>query len=119
MDFNEIVANIVNSAEGSLAAVIMDKDGIPLAEFKKPDTHVDIQTLGIEYTAILGEIRKASEVLETGNLEELTVRSDNLVFVIRLINEDYFIAAAMLPGGNYGKGKYYIRIAAPRIAREL
>ena len=119
MNFDEIVSNIVESVDGSIAAVIMDRDGIPLAEYKKHETAVDILTLGIEYTAVLGEIMKASEVLETGRLEELTVRSDGLVFVVRFINEDFFIAAAMSPGGNYGKGRYLMRIAAPKVAEEL
>ena len=119
MDFDEVVSGIVNSAQGSLAAVIMDRDGIPLAEYKNPQSSVDVITLGIEYTAVLGEIMKASEVLETGKLEELTVRSGGLIFVIRLINDDFFIAAAIAPGGNYGKGRYLMRIAAPKIAEEL
>ncbi len=68
----------------------MAKDGIALAESLSPEDPADIQTLSVEYTAVLNEIKKASEVLEMGELEELTVKSGSLTFLIRLINEEYF-----------------------------
>ena len=119
MDFNETVNNIVNSVSGTRAAVIMANDGIALAESLSSDNPADIQTLSVEYTAVLNEIKKASEVLEMGELEELTVKSGSLTFLIRLINEEYFIALALHPDANLGKGRYLARIAAPRLAEEL
>ena len=119
MDFNETVNNIVESVSGTRAAVIMANDGIALAESLSSDDPADIQTLSVEYTAVLNEIKKASEVLEMGELEELTVKSGSLTFLIRLINDEYFIAIAMQPDANLGKGRYLARIAAPRLAEEL
>ena len=119
MDFNGIVNNIVESVSGTRAAVIMATDGIALAEALSLENPADIQTLSVEYTAVLNEIKKASEVLEMGDLEELTVKSGSLTFLIRLINDEYFIALAMHPDANLGKGRYLVRIAAPRLAEEL
>ncbi len=119
MDFNETVNNIVETVSGTRAAVIMANDGIALAESLSSDDPADIQTLSVEYTAVLKEIKKASEVLEMGELEELTVKSGSLTFLIRLINEEYFIALALHPDANLGKGRYLARIAAPRLAEEL
>ena len=119
MDFDAIVENIVESSSGAFAAVIMANDGVPLAEFRKPDSTMDALTIGIEYTTVISEIKKASEVLEAGRLEEMTIRSDSIVFVVRLINDEYFIALVLSPDGNSGKGRYLARIAAPKLAEEL
>ncbi len=108
MDFDEIVTNIVQSSQGGLAAVIMANDGVPLAEYKTPETTVDISSMCIEYTEVLKEIKKASEVLEAGFMEEITVRSNDLVYIVRLINEEFFLAMLLTPDGNSGKGRYLI-----------
>lgn len=119
MDFNEVVANIVESVHGGLAAVIMASDGIAVADYVKPGESLDIQTLGVEYSGVLSEMKKASEVLEAGKLEEVTICSESLTFIIRLITDEYFIALALSPEGNYGKGRYLVRVTAPELVEEF
>lgn len=118
-DFNEVVSEIVESVSGGRAAVIMARDGIPIADYAKSGETLDIQTVGIEYTNVLDEIKKASEVLQAGKFEELTVNSESLLLVIRLITDEYFIALAMTPEGNYGKGRYLLRLTAPKLKGEF
>ena len=119
MDFDAVVTDIVESVPGAVASVIMANDGVPLAEYRAAEGSMDVATLAVEYTTVINEIRKASEVLEAGAFEELMVRSEGLIFVVRLINEEFYIAAALTPAGNYGKGRYKLRLAAPQLATEL
>ena len=39
--------------------------------------------------------------------------------MIRMITDDYFIAMAIRPDGNYGKARYLLRISSPKLASEL
>jgi hypothetical protein len=39
--------------------------------------------------------------------------------VIRLLNESYFIALALSPTGNLGKGRYLLRVNAHKLAESL
>jgi hypothetical protein len=39
--------------------------------------------------------------------------------VIRLLSHDYFLALALAPEGNYGKGRYLMRVVAPKLQQEL
>lgn len=119
MDFNEVVTGLVESDAGGVAAVIMASDGIAIAEYVKPGQSLDIQTMGIEYTAVLNEIKKASEVLHAGRLEELTVCTESITLIVRVITDEYFVALALTADGNYGKGRYLIRVAAPKLAEEF
>ena len=119
MDFNKMVTDMVESVQGGIAAMIMASDGIALAEYIKPGEPIDIQTLGVEYSGVIGEMKKTSDVLEAGKLEEITICSESLTFIIRLITDEYFIAIALAPEGNYGKGRYLVRVAAPKLVEEL
>ena len=58
-------------------------------------------------------------MLEAGVAEEIAVGSEKLVTVIRTLGDQYFLALAMLPEGNMGRGRYNLRIAAPKILAEL
>lgn len=119
MNFNEVVQTVVESVPGGVASVVMAVDGISLADYIKPGESIDIQTLGIEYTAIIAEIKKAADVLKAGEMEELTVRTGQLVFLVRLITDEYFIALALKPEGNCGKGRYLLRIKSQVLSEEF
>jgi hypothetical protein len=36
-----------------------------------------------------------------------------------VVNQDYFLAVALQPGGNIGKARFLLRVAAPEMLREL
>ena len=119
MDFNEVVKDLVESVAGGIAAVIMANDGIAIAEYIKPGQSLDIQTMGVEYTSVLSEIKKASEVLQAGTLEELTVCTESNTLIVRVVTNEYFVGVTLSTGGNYGKGRYLIRVAAHKLAEEF
>ena len=39
--------------------------------------------------------------------------------IIRLLGDTYFLALTMTPGGNFGKGRYLMRTAAPKLMAEF
>jgi hypothetical protein len=42
-----------------------------------------------------------------------------MITVIRMLNDTYFLALAMLPEGNLGKGRFLMRTAAPKLLADL
>jgi predicted regulator of Ras-like GTPase activity (Roadblock/LC7/MglB family) len=68
---------------------------------------------------ILKDIRKATELVDAGVAREVTIQGEKLTTVIRLINEEYFVAVALRPDGNYGKARYLLRTGAAKLATEL
>ena len=42
-----------------------------------------------------------------------------MITLIRTLNDTYFLALAMRPDGNLGKGRYMMRTAAPKLLAEL
>jgi len=68
---------------------------------------------------LLGSIRKASEMLEAGTANEVAIATDKMITIIRTLGNDYFLALAITPEGNFGKGRYMMRIALPKLLAEL
>jgi hypothetical protein len=50
---------------------------------------------------------------------ELSLQSERLLTVARLVSSEYFMVVALRPDGNFGKARYMLRITAPKLAAEL
>ena len=120
MAFLPVLQDVVRSVDGALACSVMGFDGIAVESHQvdgAPD--LDLQSTLIEYAAVLAQARNAAQLLKTGAVSEVSINSDHVLTIMRLVTQDYFLVLALGSGGNYGKGRYALRIAAPRIRAEL
>jgi predicted regulator of Ras-like GTPase activity (Roadblock/LC7/MglB family) len=117
--FKEALREIVEKTEGGIAGLLMDHSGITLEQYARDDAAFDINTVGIEFSVALGSIKRAAEMLEAGATHEIAIGTDKMTTIIRLLNETYFLCLAIRPDGNFGKGRYLMRTAAPKIIAEL
>ncbi|MDQ3365121.1 MAG: roadblock/LC7 domain-containing protein [Myxococcota bacterium] len=117
--FAETLKKVVDNLDGGLAAVIMGLDGIPVETYMKQADRVDVNTIAMEFSFILGQVRKAGDSLQVGSLEELSVKAQRLFLVCRMITPQYFVAIAMSPEGNFGKARFLARMAAPSLLAAL
>jgi hypothetical protein len=58
-------------------------------------------------------------MLEAGDTREVAFKSEKMVTLIRVINESYFVAMTLVPDGNFGKGRFMLRLLAPQLKSEL
>ncbi|RMG14513.1 MAG: hypothetical protein D6729_13655 [Deltaproteobacteria bacterium] len=122
MGFREHLEGMLQQVDGAVAASLMGFDGIAIDTVEAggaPASDVDIHTMLVEYSAILGQIRQAAEVLESGRVVELAVNTEKVNTVLRLITDEYFVVLALAPQGNFGKARYVLRVTAPKLAGEL
>jgi len=117
--FKETLREIVEKTEGSLAGVVMDSAGVAIESFAREDAGFDIDAVGIEYGVLLGSIRKATEQLEAGLTQEVAIGTDKMLTLIRTLGESYYLALTLRPDGNYGKGRFLMRCALPKLMAEL
>jgi predicted regulator of Ras-like GTPase activity (Roadblock/LC7/MglB family) len=117
--FQEALREIVDHTEGGVAGLIMDSEGIAVETYARPDAPFDITTIGIEFGVVLGSIKRAADSLEAGKPREVSIGTDKVVTLIRTLGETYFLAVAIRPDGNFGKGRYLMRSVAPRLLAEL
>lgn len=118
-DFRDALRDVVEGTEGGIAGLLMGFDGIAVESYTKPDAEVDIQTVGMELSVVLKDLRRAVEQLQAGRTRELSIQAEKLVTLVRMLNDDYFLALAMAPDGNYGKGRFLMRLTAPKLLSSL
>lgn len=97
----------------------MDSSGIALESYSKDGAPFDITTVGIEFSVVVGSIKRAAEMLEAGSAREVSIGTDKMITVIRMLSDTYFLALALLPEGNLGKGRFLMRTIAPKLLADL
>lgn len=117
--FKDALRELVEGTDGGMAGLLMDSSGIAVETYARDDAPFDINTIGVEFGVVIGSIKRAAEMLEAGNANEIAVGTDKLVTLIRTLGDTYFLALAMTPDGNFGKGRYLMRTAAPKLLAEL
>lgn len=117
--FQDNLKRLVAETEGGVAGLLMGFDGIAVDSYTAPEGGVDIQTVGMEFSFILTQVRKAADILEVGGVQEIAIRCAQLTILIRVVSTDYFVALAIRPDGNFGKGRYLLRVVAPKLQAEI
>jgi predicted regulator of Ras-like GTPase activity (Roadblock/LC7/MglB family) len=119
MPFADTLRDVVDNTEGALAGLLMDFEGIAVESYIKDRESFDIDVVGAEFSVIVKSVRRAIESLEAGGTRELAVQAEKVVTLIRIVNDDYFVALTMKPEGNQGKGRFLLRIAVPKLLEDL
>lgn len=119
--FREVLQEVVERTEGGVAGLLMGFDGIPVDHYVRESAElaVDVETVGMEYSVILKDIKKAAELLEAGTAKEISIQAEKLTTVIRVLNEEYFVAITLRPDGNFGKARFLLRTAGGKLLSEL
>lgn len=119
MPFLNILQELVEGVEGGVAATIMGADGLSVQHYPVEGSLCDMESVGVEYGVAIDEIKKASRLLDLGELEEVVVSTSGTGVILRMITHEYYIAMAVGRGANIGKARYLLRKAAVRAREEL
>lgn len=119
MSLRDSLSSIVQTVNGSLAAVIMAYDGIPIDEVAVEQSEFDMQLLSVEYATVLKEIKRAVTVIKMGELEEVSISTARTSVIVRVLNDDLFAALILKRDGNVGKGRYMLKLKAFEMLHEL
>jgi predicted regulator of Ras-like GTPase activity (Roadblock/LC7/MglB family) len=120
MNFESTLRAIVEGCGGGIGAVLMGNDGIAIEEFTADDSAVsahsrgasqavEVGTAGIEFGRILTDIRRASDALGGGALEETIIRVKGFMLIFQPVDDENFLVLALARDGNLGKARYLIR----------
>jgi predicted regulator of Ras-like GTPase activity (Roadblock/LC7/MglB family) len=118
--FKEALNNILERTEGATGALIMGMDGIVVEKVllsEGLDTNLDIAAA--EFTSLVRNAQRSGKEIGFGGLHELVVAFDQMNFIMRLFNRDYFVLLALAQDGNLGRGRFELRKAELALAREF
>lgn len=106
--FTNILERIVEETGGGIGAVLMGYDGISVEQYFAAGEQLDLQMIAVEYANVLKEIRKTAEILNVGDMEEVSIKTERFHILIRIITSEYFVAMALRRDGNFGKARYLL-----------
>jgi len=114
MSFEPTLQKMIDGCSGAIGIALMGSDGIAVAEFQaqNPDLGVldgEVSAAGIEFGRILDEMRKASDALNGGRLEEVVVGLARFTLLFRSVDDELFLVVALAEGGNLGKARFLMR----------
>ena len=121
MTFREILEHVVGQTPGAVAGSIMGTDGVAIEEFAASGADLDLNTLTVEYGAVLEQLRKVSGSLygDAEALEEIVICARDHQLFFRPIDEDYLFVVALEPNGMLGKARYLVRSVLGALREEL
>jgi predicted regulator of Ras-like GTPase activity (Roadblock/LC7/MglB family) len=118
MPFSDILQEVVNGTDGALGALVVGIDGIPVDEYIV-GRDMDLQSMTVEYSSLLKEIEKGSQAAHLGSTKEVTVIADEAMIMLRRLNDEYFLVLIIKPEGNFGKGRFLLRMSVPKLLKEF
>jgi predicted regulator of Ras-like GTPase activity (Roadblock/LC7/MglB family) len=120
MSFRPHLQHVCDQVDGAVACALMAIDGIEVeTHVASPDAAVDLRSLLVEYSGLFRTAAEAAQANQAGGLDELSVSTERLTAVARVVSPEYFLVVALRPGGNHGKARYLLRVTAPKVKAEL
>ena len=118
MSFTEVLKEAVERVDGAVSAMIIGADGMSVEEYAI-EKLVDLTDLSAEASTMIRDIELAAENLNLGEAREFSIISDTCGIIMRRINPEYYLALVIKPDGNYGKGRYILKTAIPKLEAEF
>jgi predicted regulator of Ras-like GTPase activity (Roadblock/LC7/MglB family) len=119
MSFREHLQQVVQHVDGAVACALMGVDGIEVDSHHLEQPGLDVRTLLVEYSSLFRAAGEAAAAHQAGGVTELSVQSERLLVVARLVSPEYFMVVALRPDGNFGKARFMMRVTAPKLLAEL
>lgn len=118
--FKELLESIVERTEGSLGALIMGTDGIAVEKvLGEAGIDANLDVAAAEFTSLVRSAQRAGTDTGLGGLRELVVSLETATLLMRLLSRDYFVVLAMNSQGNLGRGRFELRKAELKLAKEF
>ena len=97
----------------------MNTDGLVIEAVDDKGSPVAADGVMAEYGLIVRQLTEIGPAAEIGGVEQLTIDGDGRSTLIRRLDDNYVAALVVEKGAIIGKAHFYLRVAAPDLAREL
>ncbi|HEX8559973.1 MAG TPA: roadblock/LC7 domain-containing protein [Pyrinomonadaceae bacterium] len=118
--FKQALSEIVERTEGATGALIMGMDGIAVERVFLPEgSDANMDVAAAEVTSLVRGAVRAGSNTGLGAPQELFVHFERGRILARMFSPEYFVVLTLKPEGNLGRGRYELRKAELRLAREF
>ena len=117
--FKQLLAQLVNSVDGSIGAAFVDSYGEAVQCYAVASDEEYMKLMGAYQSITLRTSRTVINQLEAGGIDYCFASYEQASFLVKALKQDYFLLLALSPGANIGQGIYRVRQAAESFDREI
>ncbi|MBI5206852.1 MAG: hypothetical protein HY934_03580 [Candidatus Firestonebacteria bacterium] len=118
IDFNEKLVNILEKVDCSIACIFTGLDGIGVANTVREE-RFESAVLDVELAGMLQNFIKVSKNLKLEKVDELVLKSGDVVFFLKMVGEEYFLGIVLNNDANLGRARLEIRKIISTFERDL
>lgn len=117
--FEATLKDLVGKVHGARGAAVLNLDGLVIEAVDADGANVEPDAALPEYGLIVRQLADIGGAADIGGVEQVTVDGDKRTTLIRRLDDNYVAALVVDADAIVGKAHFYLRIAAPDLAREL
>jgi len=117
--FEDILTNAFKRMDGAILCAVIDEEGLPVASYPLENENSEASELILQ---ILNELKQTISLIKEnnfGNTEEITIKTDKYILIIKPLTESYFLASVLSTDAISGKARYVLRIIEDDIKSQL
>lgn len=118
MPLKSIIAEIVAQIPGALGAVLIDWEGEAVEHVSRMDDY-ELKVMGAHHGVILDNLRRASERLGKGPVEEITIHAGNMTILVTPVTRDYFLVLSLDKQALAAQARAVVRALSPGLRAEV
>jgi predicted regulator of Ras-like GTPase activity (Roadblock/LC7/MglB family) len=116
VNFDEVMTELLRRCPGADGAAVVDPDGMPVVVTPKDG---NFEGLSAEFASIVKALEQAGREFQHGQLQQLSVFTENTVVILTSIAAGYFLMVLMDRHGLVGKARLHSRLASERLHSEF
>lgn len=105
--------------EGTFSVALAGADGIPVEVEEDGNAPVSAEVVCAEMTGVLRSLGTFLNSTNSGEAEEIVLRTEKYFVILRVINKEYYLFSLLSSDGNLGKARYLLRKSGEKLKKEL
>lgn len=116
--FKQLLEGLLHSVDGAVGAFVVGLDGL-LVESCGRSGDFNFEQLAADCSVLLKHSFAATASLPSRSLEELSLVTDNLRVVVRLLADSYFVVLLLSDTAHLGRARFELRKIHFELEKEL
>ena len=114
----ERLSTISSRIDGALALSLVAGDGMPVESLSSAPG-LDLEAVAAELVAQSRTISQQQKELSVGEVRQLTVAGERMVFLLSTVGRGYWLLAALRPEANLGRARFELKRAVLLFENDL
>jgi predicted regulator of Ras-like GTPase activity (Roadblock/LC7/MglB family) len=109
---------VCNHLDDVRGIALVGTDGLVVEEIKQ-DPMVDLAALAAEISVLLKSLEHTVQAGSLGQFQDVQVETTGGTMILAGVGQEYFLLLVLRPGGNAGRGRFYVQLEADRLVGEV